>query len=111
MRVYVFSRTLRPEAYPGATVVSENASDVVAGLRAEPGSGEIWLFGGGQLFSSLLVGGQVDLVELTIVPVLLGGGIPLVGSGINRTQLQLLKTHRYPTGMVSLSYAVAPRAV
>jgi dihydrofolate reductase len=108
MRVYVFSRTLRPEAYPGVTVIGANAGEVVAALRAESGDGDIWLFGGGQLFSSLLASGQVDAVEVTIVPVLLGAGVPLATRGIARTGLRLLHTHRYPTGMVSLSYAVEP---
>ena len=108
MRVYVFSRTLRPEDYPDVTVIGANAAEVVAALRGEPGEGEIWLFGGGQLFSSLLAGDQVDAVEVTVVPVLLGGGVPLVAHGISRTRLRLLRTHQYPTGMVSLSYAVEP---
>lgn len=111
MRVYVFSLTLRPEAYPGVTVVGTKAADVVRTLRAEPGMGEIWLFGGGQLFSSLLAAGQVDAVEVTVVPVLLGSGVSLVGPGITRTGLRLRHTHRYPTGMVSLVYDVEPRAV
>jgi dihydrofolate reductase len=77
----------------------------VAGLRAEAGEGDIWLFGGGQLFASLLSAGQVDTVEVTIVPVLLGGGIPLLAPGIARAELRLTHTHRYPSGMVSLVYA------
>jgi dihydrofolate reductase len=111
MRVYVFSHTLRPEAYPGVTVVGAKAADVVRALRAEPGDGEIWLFGGGQLFSSLMAAGQVDTVEVTVVPVLLGGGVPLAAPGFARTALSLRHTHRYPTGMVSLVYRVEPPAV
>jgi dihydrofolate reductase len=111
MRVYVFSRTLQPEAFPDVTVIGANGADVVAGLRAESGSGEIWLFGGGQLFSSLLAADQVDAVEVTIVPVLLGGGVPLAAPGIARTPLRLRDTHRYPSGMVSLVYDVERRAV
>jgi dihydrofolate reductase len=109
MRVYVFSRTLQPEAYPDVTVIGANAAEVVAALRAEPGDGDIWLFGGGQLFSSLLADGQVDAVEVTIVPVLLGGGVPLAAPGGTRAELRLRHTHRYPSGMVSLVYAVEPR--
>lgn len=105
-RVYVFSRTLRPEEHPGVTVVSEDAPGVVAALRAEPGEGEIWLFGGGTLFGSLLQAGQVDTVEVTIVPVLLGGGVPLLPAGVPRTPLALTDTHTYPSGMVTLSYTV-----
>jgi dihydrofolate reductase len=103
-RVYVFSRTLQPEDHPGITIVADDASAVVEGLRAEAGDGEIWLFGGGMLFESLLAGGQVDSIEVTIVPILLGGGLPLLSSTAGRAVLTLTDTHIYPSGMVTLSY-------
>lgn len=105
-RVYVFSTTLKPEQCPGATLVTADAPRVVDGLRHENGTGEIWLFGGGVLFQGLVAAGQVDRMEITIAPVLLGGGIPLLPPGIPRTKLTLTDTRRYPTGMVTLSYAV-----
>jgi dihydrofolate reductase len=43
----------------------------------KPRSWDIWLFGGGALFRTLLDAGLVDVVELAVMPVLLGGGIPL----------------------------------
>jgi dihydrofolate reductase len=52
-QIYVFSRTLAPEDHPDVTVVRGDAGAHVAGLRAAPGR-EIWLFGGGSLFRSLL---------------------------------------------------------
>jgi dihydrofolate reductase len=106
MRVYVFSRTLPAQAYPDVTVVRENSAAVVAALRAERGDGDIWLFGGGRLFSSLVGAAQVDRVEATIVPVIVGGGVPFAASGVPLTSLELVDTHRYPSGMVTLSYAV-----
>lgn len=105
-RVYVFSRTLRPEDHRDVTIVTDDAAGVVAGLRAEEGEGDIWLFGGGELFKSLLAAGQVDSVEVTIVPVLVGGGVPLLPPGAPRTTLELKGTQTYPSGMVSLIYAV-----
>jgi len=107
MRLYVFSRTLRPEDHPGVTVVNDDAAGVVAALRAEPGDREIWLFGGGDLFRSLLDAGQVDSVEVTVAPVLLGGGLPLITPG-GRATLTLTGTHTYPSGMVTLSYSAQP---
>jgi dihydrofolate reductase len=104
MRVYVFSGTLRPADCPGVTIVAGDAGAFVAGLRGEPGDGEIWLFGGGALFKSLLAAGQVDRVEVTVVPILLGGGIPLYPPG-PRTPLRLIDTKVYPSGMVTLRYA------
>jgi dihydrofolate reductase len=109
-RVFVFSRTLRAAEHPGVTVVSEGAVERVAALRAEQGDGEIWLFGGGELFAELLAAGQVDAVEVTIVPVLLGGGVPLLPGGPTRVTLTLTRSHVYPSGMVGLHYAVRPPA-
>jgi len=105
-RVFVFSRTLEPADHPDVTVVREDASGVVAALRAEEGSGEIWLFGGGVLFASLLAAGQVDSVEVTVVPVLLGSGVPLLPEGAGRISLRLDRSHVYPSGMVALHYGV-----
>ena len=107
-RVYVFSRTLRSEDNPGVTpnvtIVGGDAAKIVAELRAELGTGDIWLFGGGVLFGSLLAAGLVDRVEVTVVPVLLGGGVPLLPAGTPRTALALTGSHVYPSGMVSLQY-------
>jgi dihydrofolate reductase len=105
-RVHVFSRTLRPADHPAVTVVRDDAPSAVAALRAERGAGEIWLFGGGALFGSLLAAGQVDAVEVTVVPVLLGAGVPLLPPGAPRTALRLAHSHAYPSGMVGLHYAV-----
>jgi len=105
-RVFVFSRTLRAQDHPDVTVVAEDPVGRVRALREEPDGGDIWLFGGGELFRTLLAGGQVDRVEVTIVPVLLGGGTPLLARGAPQTQLQLVHRHEYPTGMVGLTYEV-----
>lgn len=105
-RVYVVTRTLAPESAPGVTIVRDNPVDLTSSLRHETGSGEIWLFGGGQLFAALLAGRQVDAVEVAVVPVLLGTGIPLLASGGDRTALTLTRSHVYASGIVMLQYSV-----
>lgn len=107
-RIFVVSRTLRPEEHPAVTVVGRDVANTVARLRGEVGTREIWLFGGGELFRSLLTAGQVDRVEVTVVPVLLGGGVPLLARGAARTPLRLGGVKTHPTGMVTLSYTAAP---
>lgn len=109
-RIYVFSRTLAPEDCPGATLVRDDAASVVSALRHESGDGDIWLFGGGVLFATLLQAGQVDRLEITVAPVLLGGGIPLLPPGTSTTMLSLAGTHEYPSGMVTLTYDVTTAA-
>ena len=103
--VYVFSRTLVPEEHPGVTVVSVDAGETVAALRTRPGK-EIWLFGGGSLFRSLLEAKQVDIVEVVVSPVILGGGVPLVETGAPLTDLALVESRSYPSGVVTLRYEV-----
>jgi dihydrofolate reductase len=109
-RVYVVSRTLMQQDAPGVTIVRENPVEVASSLRHEKGDGEIWLFGGGQLFATLLAARQVDAVEVTVAPVLLGAGIPLLASGADRTALTLTRSHVYPSGMVMLHYSVPEAA-
>lgn len=105
IRNYVFSRTLREEDCPHA-VLSRDAVPVVQGLRDEAGK-DIALFGGGALFRSLLAAGLVDEVTFSIVPILLGGGVPMLPSPAVRARLRL-RAHRVyqKTGTVSLEYDV-----
>ena len=104
-RVLVFSRTLGAAPDPSVTVVTGDAGAAVAKLRAEPGR-DIWLFGGGSLFASLLGAGVVDQVEVAIMPVLLGRGIPLAAPEAPRARLALTHADVSPTGIVRLHYDV-----
>lgn len=103
----VVSRTLRAADHPGVTVVGGRVEEEVARLRATAGK-DIWLFGGGDLFRSLLAAGLVDTVEVAVVPVLLGGGVPLLPPPAGRATLELTGHRVYRSGIVSLEYAVRP---
>jgi dihydrofolate reductase len=108
IRNIVFSRTLRPEDCPQA-IVSDNAERVVADLRTVPGK-DIALFGGGELFRSLLSAGLVDEVSVNVIPVLLGGGVPLLPPPADRARLKLKKHRVYEkTGTVGLDYDIVAR--
>ena len=107
VRTIVFSQTLRQEDYPNVTIVSAKPEQALADLRAKPGK-DIWLFGGGSLFRSLLEARLVDAVEVSVVPVLLGEGIPLLlpKRSSERFKLELASSRTFKTGIVSLEYAV-----
>ena len=106
MRTYVFSRTLRQADCPGV-IVSEKPAETLTALKATPGK-DIWLFGGGSLFSSFLQLGLVDAVEVAIIPVLLGGGVPLLPHPATTANLKLTKHKIYEkTGTIALEYSVA----
>lgn len=106
MNVTVVSRTLRPEEHPGVTIVSENLPEAVAALKAAPGK-DIWLFGGGSLFRALLDYRLVDTIEVGLMPILLGEGVPLLPTGGRSPALRLVSHKPYPSGIVMLSYEIA----
>jgi dihydrofolate reductase len=103
--VCVFSRTLTAAQHPAVTMISDHIGDAIATLRSRPG-GDIWLFGGGNLFASLLAVHAVDCIELAIMPVLLGGGIPFLGAGAAQTRLKLTHSETHPNGIVRLRYDI-----
>ena len=102
---YVFSRTLRPEDCPGV-ILSDDPKNTITDLKEKAGK-DMWLFGGGSLFHSLLELGLVDSVEVAIMPVLLGGGIPLLPPPAELAKLKLIRHQVYEkTGTVVLEYNV-----
>jgi dihydrofolate reductase len=100
----VVSRTLEA-APPGGLLMRDVAREVPA-LKAGRGK-DIWLWGGGELFRSLLDLGLVDEVEVALVPALLSRGVPLLPPAARLTTLAF-KGHRlYPkSGIVMVRYAV-----
>lgn len=103
--VVVFSRTLPAATHPGVRIVGEDPREVVAALKVKPGR-DIWLYGGGELFRSLLAAGLVDTVEPAVIPVLLGSGVPLLPPGAT-TKLVLADQKTLPaSGILALAYSV-----
>lgn len=106
LEVVVFSRTLAAATHPGVRITNDDPCKIVADLKAKPGR-DVWLFGGSALFRTLLDAGLVDTVEVAIVPVLLGAGVPLLPPGAS-TKL-VLRDHKIlpASGIVALDYSVA----
>lgn len=107
MKVFVASTTLDAGQHREVTVVCSHLGATVNKLKQASGK-DIWLFGGGATFRSLLDEGLVNRVEVAMIPVLLGGGVPLVPEG-QRWQLQFKDSRTFPSGIVSLSYLVASK--
>jgi dihydrofolate reductase len=104
MQTVVCSRTLRPADHPGVTIAAD-AATAVGELKSRPGK-DIWLFGGGALFRCLLDAGLVDVIELSIMPVLLSRGVPLLPAGGRSPQLKLIRSAITPAGIATLVYSV-----
>ena len=99
------SRTLPAATHPGVRIVNDDPRQFVAELKKKPGR-DIWLFGGGELFRTLLSAGLVDSVEVAVMPVLIGEGIPLLPPG-GTTTLKLIDHKILPkSGIALLAYAL-----
>jgi dihydrofolate reductase len=105
-RWVVVSTTLKPQDHPAVTILNSSIEEAVAAMKAEPGK-DIWLFGGGVLFRDLLDAGLVDTVELALMPVMIGSGVPLLPEG-KRRSLHLDESNALPSGILMLKYSVVP---
>jgi dihydrofolate reductase len=105
VKMVVVSRTLRQADHPNITVLSELTRDQIQALRDQSGK-DIWLFGGGELFRALLEMGQVDMIEVSVMPVLLGKGVALLPSPAQQARLKLSAHKVYRSGIVRLAYEV-----
>jgi dihydrofolate reductase len=105
MNTIVVSRTLRPEDYPDVMIVP--GIEFLTDLKASSGK-DIWLFGGGNLFCSLAKAGMVDTVEVSLMPILLGNGVPLAPDLTKSIDLSLVNHKVYSSGAVSMEYAIRP---
>jgi dihydrofolate reductase len=71
-----------------------------------PGAGEnIWLVGGAETIASFLNQDAINEIIISVIPVLLGKGIPLFKNMENETKLELVKTVKYDQ-LVDLHYKV-----
>lgn len=105
MKSYVISRTMKESPDEKVRIVSENIIEFVKELKSETGKG-IYLCGGGELAAMLFAENLIDEVLLKIHPVLVGSGIPLFSERIKKTDLELIASKTFKTGVVVLHYGV-----
>lgn len=103
MACYIFSRTRPPGKRGGADYVNQSPSELVRDLKALPGK-DIWLMGGGELAREFLKVDLVDRMDLAIMPVLLGEGIPLFPAGFPQRNLKLVSHQAHPSGIIRAVY-------
>lgn len=103
---YVFTRGAPPAATAHARFVTGDIAAFVRTLKDAPGS-DIWLVGGGQVNTVMLNAGLIDEIILTVVPVVLGEGIPLFAPGASSASFETTGCEAYETGLVQWRLARA----
>lgn len=105
--IIVASQSLRALP-PNGTAVSGGIAAAVKAAR-EQSSRDVWVVGGAVTMRSAIDAGLVDLIDIFIVPVLLGRGIPLLGSLHVPRTLDLDGITTFQDGVVKLRYNVATK--
>lgn len=109
MSCYIFSRTRPPGKRCGAEYVNRTPGEFVRDLKALPGK-DIWLMGGGELAREFLKEDLVDGMDLAMMPVLLGDGIPLFPPGFSQRNFILVSHRAHPSGIIRAIYRRAATA-
>lgn len=105
-RTIVFSRDAPPVSAPaGVEFVSDAIGPFMDRLCSEPGK-DIWLMGGGEIIASFLDAGAIDEFVISVVPVFIGDGIPLIARRHRDEPLELLGVERFADGMIQSRYRV-----
>ena len=100
-----FVVTSRPLADPPAGVEARPAD--FAALAAElegKGFKRVWVEGGGQVIRGMMAAGKLDVLEMALLPLVLGDGIPLFPEGTPGLGLRLVKCEPRTGGALHLVY-------
>jgi class 3 adenylate cyclase/dihydrofolate reductase len=106
---YVVSTSLRTVDWQNASIIGGNPAERIAELKQQPGGG-ILLFGSADLLNSLMNHDLIDEYRLMVFPVVLGSGKHLFGDASDITNLQLVDTRTFASGVTVLTYRPADRA-
>lgn len=102
---YLFSHKPPARLIRGFEFVSEPIGTFAQRLRAQPGK-NIWMMGGGGIIASFLDEEEIDEFIISVIPVFIGEGIPLIQPQHRLIRLKLLSAEPFPDGVVKLHYSV-----
>jgi dihydrofolate reductase len=105
---WVFSKRVLPSPREDVTVTDRSPREVMCELEAS-GVRRAWLVGGGALAGSFRAAGLVTTYIVSVIPVILGSGVPMFGGSGPGERLRLVDTKTYPDGVVQ-SHFESPSA-
>ncbi len=102
----VLSTSLSGQTDENVQFVGGDLQEFISILRQSPGS-DIWLVGGSKTIHDFMKHGFVDELILSIHPIILGDGIPLIVKDPSlETALELQDVKNYNSGLLQVTYQV-----
>jgi dihydrofolate reductase len=109
LKMYVFSDTLQSSQNANTEIIkSADFKSRVETIRDQRG-GNIWLYGGASLVSAFIDQELITELLLSVHPIVLREGKPLFTGSKERTELILLNSEQFSSGLVQLRYAIKPK--
>jgi dihydrofolate reductase len=108
LRVYVLSSRPLPADLPAQVVSASSATELLDLMRGRGSDKDVHLVGGPQTVQAFRQIGALDRLEVVVLPILLGGGLPLSTPGSEPLRLALDSQRTFPDGSVELAYSVTP---
>ena len=102
----VLSRTMNKEGLNNTTIISSDLVNNINAIKTQEGAAEILLFGSPSATHALMAENLIDGYWLFVNPIILGEGIPLFKNIRQKTNLQMMSTRRFTSGVTELNYLV-----
>jgi len=102
LTTYVMTHRKLLSAEEDIRFVDRDVCELVAELKRCPGKG-IWICGGAGIIRPLLQGRMVDRLHISVIPIILGGGISLFGGVEQELPLRFVRSQSYH-GITDLVY-------
>ena len=96
------ANTKKCESYNKVEFISKDIAGYIKNLKKQQGK-DIWIVGGAKLIDQFIKQDIIDKYIITVIPTILGEGIPLFLKENPETKLRLIET-KIVDGMVELTY-------
>jgi len=92
------------DSKPSSAVATAQSPAEIVGEASKQGLNRLWLVGGGRLAGAFEAERLISMYIISIIPVLLGDGVPIIiGHGFSK-DLDLSESRSYDSGLVQLTY-------
>ena len=88
---------------PNTFLLSDLTMESVSTLKKQSQK-KVWIVGGGKVITQLLNLEAIDEMTISIVPIILGRGISIFPNHPKETNLKLIRSEAFETGIVNLCY-------
>lgn len=99
---FVFSHSTINQDTQYVKFIKGDIIEFVKRLKDDNGK-DIWLIGGGQVNALMLNNDLIDKIILSLVPVILGEGIPLFHGNSKEAKFDLESSRSYESGLIQLT--------